>query len=70
MGAIQDFYIWGKDSKTVELGMLYVKHSNHKGKYEINQICLKEHFVFQVYHHTIKCLKYPRQSVEYAILVA
>ncbi len=38
MGAIQDFYIWGKNNNTIEIGMLYVKSEKLKGKYEINQI--------------------------------
>ena len=38
MGAMQDFYVWSKDSRTVELGMLYAKSASLKGKYEISQV--------------------------------
>ena len=41
MGALKDFYIWGRDTKTIELGMLYTDSGSLKKKFFINPIELK-----------------------------
>ena len=69
MGMLSDFYIWAKGPQEVELGMLYTSFGSAKRKFEINQIAVPQGRIMQMYHHRVTCVKYPKQSPEYVMLI-
>ena len=71
MGALNDFYIWGRDQKTIELGMLYTENGKKKKKFDICELDLKDYKIHDFYHHKIKCNNSNSDLCsEYLIIVA